>query len=155
MPARIIDGKAIAAEIRKEIAAEVEALKTSKGVAPGLAVVLVGDDPASHTYVRNKEKGCKEVGMHSEVYRLPASTSQAEVLALIERLKVRSEIHGILVQLPLPDHIDEKACLLAIPPEKDVDGFHPVNVGKMVIGDDCLLPCTPHGIIVLLERSGV
>ncbi len=155
MSARIIDGKAIAQGIRKEIAAEVAALKAAKGIVPGLAVILVGDDPASQTYVRNKEKACKEVGIYSEVYRLPQSTKQEEALSLVGKLNARPEIHGILVQLPLPAHIDEKACLLAINPDKDVDGFHPVNVGKMVIGDKCLLPCTPHGIIVLLEKAGV
>ena len=155
MPAALIDGKAIAAEIRKDIAIEVERLKSTRGVTPGLAVILVGDNPASKTYVRNKERACKDVGIYSEVHRLPASSSQAEVLELIDRLNENPAIDGILVQLPLPDHIDEKACIHRIRPEKDVDGFHPVNVGNMVIGDRCFLPCTPHGIIVLLERSGV
>ncbi|MCR4397437.1 MAG: bifunctional methylenetetrahydrofolate dehydrogenase/methenyltetrahydrofolate cyclohydrolase FolD [Firmicutes bacterium] len=155
MSATIIDGKAIAAEIRRETAAQVAEMKAAKGIIPGLAVILVGEDPASKRYVRNKERACQEVGIYSEVYRLPESTSQEEVMERISVLNRRPEIHGILLQLPLPDHIDEKACLVAIDPAKDVDGFHPVNVGKMVIGDKCLLPCTPHGIIVLLERSGI
>ena len=128
MAAKIIDGKAIAREIRAELKAEVEALK-AKGVTPGLAVILVGDDPASQTYVRNKEKACKEIGLYSEVHRLPATTSQAELLSLVEELNAKEDIHGILVQLPLPDHIDGDAVLNAIKPEKDVDGFHPVNMG--------------------------
>lgn len=155
MGARIIDGKAIAESIRGEISERVKALKEERGITPGLAVILVGEDPASKTYVRNKEKACGQVGIYSEVHRLPESTSQEEVLALIKDLNRRPEIDGILVQLPLPKHIDSKACLEEISPEKDVDGFHPVNVGRLMVGEKCFIPCTPHGIIVLLERTGV
>ena len=154
MSATIIDGKAISNAIRGEIRAETEALKAC-GIVPGLAVVLVGDDPASKVYVRNKEKACLETGFHSEVHRLPAETTQDELLALIDRLNGDPAIHGILVQLPLPKHIDEKAVIGAIRPDKDVDGFHPVNTGNLVIGDDSLLPCTPAGCIELLKRSGI
>jgi len=152
--ATIIDGKAVAKEIRAELAEKVEAMK-QKGLVPGLAVVLVGEDPASQTYVRNKEKACGRVGLHSEVYRLPAETPQEELLSLVEELNRKREIHGILVQLPLPDHIDERAVIHAIRPEKDVDGFHPVNVGKLVVGDECFVPCTPAGIVELIDRTGV
>ncbi len=155
MPAKIIDGKAIASEIREDIKREVDAVKKEKGIIPGLAVVLVGEDPASQTYVRNKEKACQKVGMYSEVYRLPAETTQEKVLAVVDELNQNPKIHGILVQLPLPDHIDEKAVINAINPDKDVDGFHPVNVGKLYIGDPGFVPCTPNGVIELLERSGV
>lgn len=155
MGARIIDGKAIAESIRGEIVEKVKALKEERGITPGLAVILVGEDPASKTYVRNKEKACGQVGIYSEVHRLPESTSQEEVLALIKDLNRRPEIDGILVQLPLPKHIDSKACLEEISPDKDVDGFHPVNVGRLMVGEKCFIPCTPHGIIVLLERTGV
>jgi len=117
--------------------------------------VLVGEDPASQVYVRNKEKACISVGMYSEVHRLPEATTQDELLALIAELAANRRIHGILVQLPLPKHIDEKAVIAAIPPEKDVDGFHPVSVGNMVIGDECFLPCTPAGIIELIKRTGI
>ncbi|OUM96863.1 MAG: bifunctional 5,10-methylene-tetrahydrofolate dehydrogenase/5,10-methylene-tetrahydrofolate cyclohydrolase [Thermobacillus sp. ZCTH02-B1] len=154
MSATIIDGKAIANAIREEIRAETEALK-ARGIVPGLAVVLVGDDPASKVYVRNKEKACLATGFHSEVHRLPAETTQEELLALIDRLNGDPAVHGILVQLPLPEHIDEKAVIGAIRPDKDVDGFHPVNTGNLVIGDDSLLPCTPAGCIELLKRSGI
>ena len=154
MSAQRIDGKIISRQIREEIRQEAQAL-AARGIRPGLAVVLVGDDPASQVYVRNKAKACEELGFYSEVHRLPATTPQAELLALIERLNGQADIHGILVQLPLPDHIDEKAVIDAIAVGKDVDGFHPVNVGKLVIGDDALLPCTPAGIIELLKRSGI
>ncbi|HQL09132.1 MAG TPA: bifunctional methylenetetrahydrofolate dehydrogenase/methenyltetrahydrofolate cyclohydrolase FolD, partial [Lentisphaeria bacterium] len=122
---------------------------------PGLAVVLVGSDPASTSYVTAKEKACHEVGIFSDDNRLPAETSEAELLALIARLNKDDRIHGILVQLPLPKHISEAKVIMAIDPDKDVDGFHPVNVGRMVIGEDGFLPCTPHGVLVLLERCGV
>ncbi len=154
MSAQRIDGKIISRQIREEIRQGAQAL-AARGIRPGLAVVLVGDDPASQVYVRNKAKACEELGFYSEVHRLPATTPQAELLALIERLNGQADIHGILVQLPLPDHIDEKAVIDAIAVGKDVDGFHPVNVGKLVIGDDALLPCTPAGIIELLKRSGI
>mgnify|MGYP001293299530 CR=1 FL=1 len=154
MSAAIIDGKAISNAIREEIRAEAEALK-AKGVVPGLAVILVGDDPASKVYVGNKEKACLATGFHSVVHRLPAETPQAELLALIDRLNADPAIHGILVQLPLPKHINEKAVIDAIRPDKDVDGFHPVNTGNLMIGDESLLPCTPAGCIELLKRSGI
>lgn len=155
MSAQIIDGKAIAQALREDLKKEIETLKREKGITPGLAVVLVGEDPASKTYVASKEKTSKEMGMHSEVYRLPAETSQAELLALIDKLNNNPQIHGILVQLPLPDHIDEKAVIDAIKPEKDVDGFHPISVGNLVIGAPCAVPCTPNGCIELLDRIGV
>ncbi len=142
MTATIISGKQVSEEIRGSIADEVRAL-AAKGVVPGLAVVLVGEDPASQVYVRNKEKACHDLGFYSEVHRLPAETSQADLLALVDRLNRKGDIDGILVQLPLPGHIDEKAVINAIAVDKDVDGFHPVNVGNLVIGDDSLLPCTP------------
>lgn len=153
MTAAIISGKLVSDEIRVEIAKEVDRLAQS-GAKPGLAVVLVGEDPASQVYVRNKEKSCISLGFHSEVHRLDASTTQQELLALVEELNSRDEIDGILVQLPLPKHIEEKAVIDAIAVEKDVDGFHPVNVGNLVIGDDSLLPCTPAGVIELIKRSG-
>lgn len=152
--ATIISGKQISEEIRKGIALEVEQL-SKQNVRPGLAVVLVGDDPASHVYVRNKEKACHDLGFYSEVHRLPADTSQDEVLALVDKLNAQESIHGILVQLPLPKHIQEKAVIDAIAVEKDVDGFHPVNVGNLVIGDDSLLPCTPAGVIEMIKRTGI
>ncbi len=155
MTARIIDGKQVSAAIRAELQAEVAALKAATGVVPGLAVVLVGSDPASTSYVTAKEKACHEVGIYSDDNRLPAETSEAELLALIARLNRDERIHGILVQLPLPKHISEAKVIMAIDPDKDVDGFHPVNVGRMVIGEDGFLPCTPHGVLVLLERCGV
>ncbi len=154
MTAKIIDGKQIAAEIRQELKSKVAELKT-KGVTPGIAVVLVGDDPASKSYVTAKEKACEETGIYSDDNRLPAEASQRQILALIDKLNKDPKIHGILVQLPLPKHIDENAVLLAIEPAKDVDGFHPVSVGKMVVGQETFLPCTPHGVIQLLLRSGV
>lgn len=152
--ATIISGKQISEEIRKGIALEVKQL-SKQNVRPGLAVVLVGDDPASHVYVRNKEKACQDLGFYSEVHRLSAESSQEEVLALVDKLNAQGSIHGILVQLPLPKHIHEKAVIDAIAVEKDVDGFHPVNVGNLVIGDDSLLPCTPAGVIEMIKRTGI
>lgn len=154
MTAKIIDGKQIAAQMREELKQKVAQLKT-KGVIPGLAVVLVGEDPASKSYVTAKEKACEEIGMYSSDNRLPASTSQADLLALIDKFNRDPKIHGILVQLPLPKQINEDTVLLAIDPKKDVDGFHPVNVGRMVVGQKAYMPCTPHGVIQLLMRSGV
>ncbi|MCE3202112.1 bifunctional methylenetetrahydrofolate dehydrogenase/methenyltetrahydrofolate cyclohydrolase FolD [Paenibacillus sonchi] len=153
MTAAIISGKQVSDEIRTGIAREVAQL-AERGVKPGLAVVLVGEDPASQVYVRNKEKSSTELGFHSEVHRLDAATSQEDLLALVAELNRRDEIDGILVQLPLPKHIDEKAVINAIAVEKDVDGFHPINVGNLVIGDDSLLPCTPAGVIELIKRTG-
>ncbi len=141
--------------MEKEMGEKIEQLLDTKGIRPGLAVILVGEDPASRTYVRNKERACKRVGIHSEVYRLSEDTSQEEVLALIERLNQSAEIHGILVQLPLPSHISDKACIHAIDPKKDVDGFHPISAGNLLINEQGFIPCTPHGIMVLLDRMGV
>lgn len=144
----------MAAEIRAEIKKEVQILKT-KGIVPGMGVILVGDNPASKSYVTAKEKACEEAGIFSDDNRLPASTSQKELLRLVERMNSDPKIHGILVQLPLPKPLDEAEVLLAINPDKDVDGFHPVNVGRMVLGQKAFLPCTPHGVVQLLVRSGV
>ncbi|MFD1989691.1 bifunctional methylenetetrahydrofolate dehydrogenase/methenyltetrahydrofolate cyclohydrolase FolD [Paenibacillus nicotianae] len=154
MTATIINGKQIAEDIREGIRQEMEQLKTT-GFQPGLAVVLVGEDPASQVYVRHKEKACHDLGYYSEVHRLPSTTSQEELLAMVDRLNKQENINGILVQLPLPEQIEEKAIINAISPEKDVDGFHPISVGNLVIGDDSLLPCTPAGVIELIKRAGV
>lgn len=153
MTAKIIDGKQVAADMRAELRDEVAKLK-EKGVIPGLGVILVGEDPASRSYVTAKEKACEEIGMFSDDNRLPADTTQEALLELVARMNADPKIHGILVQLPLPRHIDESAVLLAIDPDKDVDGFHPVNVGRMVLGQPAYLPCTPHGVVQLLVRSG-
>lgn len=153
--AQIIDGKRISAEIRAEIKEQTEAFKAERGYAPGLAVIIVGEDPASQVYVRNKKRACDEVGFYSESYELPAETTQDELLSLIERLNADENIHGILCQLPLPRHLDETAVLLKIKPEKDVDAFHPYNVGKIMIGDYNFLPCTPAGVMALIKRSGI
>ena len=155
MKAKIIDGKLLAANLRAEIAEGTAKLKAEKGVAPGLAVILVGENPASVSYVTAKEKACREAGMLSREIRLPAETTEAELVALVRELNADPSMHGILVQLPLPRHIGEKAVIDAIAPEKDVDGFTPVNVGRMMIGEECFLPCTPHGIIKLIEFSGM
>jgi methylenetetrahydrofolate dehydrogenase (NADP+)/methenyltetrahydrofolate cyclohydrolase len=152
---KLIDGKELARNLRGEIASGVAALKAEKGVTPGLAVILVGDNPASVSYVTAKEKACTEAGMLSREIRLPAETTEDELVALVKKLNCDPEIHGILVQLPVPKHIRDKAVIDAIAPEKDVDGFTPINVGKMMIGDECFLPCTPHGIIKLIEFSGM
>lgn len=152
---KLIDGKELARSLRGEIAAGVAALKSEKGVTPGLAVILVGDNPASVSYVTAKEKACTEAGMLSREIRLPAETTEDELVSLVKKLNCDPEIHGILVQLPVPKHIRDKAVIDAIAPEKDVDGFTPINVGKMMIGDECFLPCTPHGIIKLIEFSGM
>ena len=155
MAAEIIDGKKIAAEIRAELKTQVESFKARSGITPGLAVILVGDDPASQSYVAAKEKACTEIGIYSDDNRLPASTTQPELLALIARKNDDPRIHGILVQLPLPKHIDTDAVIAAISPAKDVDGFSPVSLGRMLIGLPTFLPCTPHGIVQMLARSGV
>jgi len=154
MNAKIIDGKQIAEEIRAELKTEVAQLK-KQNIVPGLGVILVGEDPASQSYVTAKERACENIGIYSDDNRLPAETSQEELLALVEKMNADPKINGILVQLPLPKHIDESAILLAIDPSKDVDGFHPMNVGKMMIGEETFLPCTPHGIVQLLLRSGI
>ena len=152
--AQIIDGKQISAQIKEELREEAAAYK-ARGIEAALAVIQVGEDPASSIYVRNKKKACAYVGVRSESYELPWETTQEALLALIEELNGRSDIQGILVQLPLPSHIDEDAVIRAIAPEKDVDGFHPESVGRMCIGEQGYLPCTPAGIIQLLKRSGV
>jgi len=149
--ARVIDGKAIAAELRRSVAAEVEQLKNEKGLTPGLAVVLVGEDPASQVYVRNKARQTTEAGMRSFEHRLPASTSEAELLSLIGDLNRTKDVHGILVQLPLPPQIDTRKVIEAIDPAKDVDGFHPINVGRLSAGERSLVPCTPAGCIILAK----
>ena len=154
MTCKMIDGKATALRIREEIAARVEALK-AKGVTPGLAVILVGNDPASEIYVRNKGVACEKAGMRSETVRLPEETTQERLEAEIARLNADAGIDGILVQLPLPKHLDERRALQAILPEKDVDGFHPVNAGKLLAGEETVVPCTPKGCMRLLKEAGV
>lgn len=155
MTATIIDGKLAAKNLRAQLTESVTKLKADKGVVPGLAVVLVGDDPASKSYVTAKEKACAEIGIYSDDNRLPENTSEQELIGLIQKLNQDPKIHGILVQLPLPRHIDENKVIMAIDPDKDVDGFHPVNVGRMNIGQPCFLPCTPHGIIHLLMINNI
>lgn len=155
MACKLIDGKELAKNLRGEIAAGVAELKAKEGVTPGLAVILVGENPASVSYVTAKERACAEAGMYSREIRLPATIAEATLLDEIARLNADPAIHGILVQLPLPKGFDEKKVIDAIAPEKDVDGFTPVNVGKMLIGETCFLPCTPHGIIKLIEFSGM
>lgn len=154
MSAQIIDGKQIALDVRAGVAEKVAALK-AKGVTPCLAVVLVGENPASVSYVTGKRKALAEAGMLDKSVELPESTSEEDLLSLIDKLNKDDSVHGILVQLPLPKHIDEDKVIMAISPEKDVDGFHPVNVGNLVIGKKAFLPCTPHGIIVLLKKMGI
>ena len=154
MAATIIDGKQVAREILAELKQEVEKLR-SHGVVPGLGVVLVGEDPASQSYVAAKERTCEEIGLYSDDNRLPEETSQEDLISLIRKMNADPKIHGILVQLPLPKHCDEGEVLLTIAPDKDVDGFHPMSVGKMVVGEETFLPCTPHGIVQLLVHSGV
>ncbi len=149
-----IDGKAISEQIKEELRIQTLELK-ERGLVPGLAVVLVGDDPASQTYVRNKTLACERIGYHSEQYRLPAETTQQELLSLLDRLNAAEHIHGILVQLPLPSHLDKQAVINHILPAKDVDAFHPINVGKIMTGNFDFLPCTPAGVMELLERSGI
>ncbi|MFZ5943260.1 MAG: bifunctional methylenetetrahydrofolate dehydrogenase/methenyltetrahydrofolate cyclohydrolase FolD [Bacillota bacterium] len=153
MSAKLIDGKEVAKKLRENIKVEVEKIKEA-GIAPGLAVVLVGSDPASQVYVGHKEKACKEVGFHSEVYRLPADTAQTELLDLIEKLNNDQKIHGILVQLPLPKHLDEKEVINKISYKKDVDGFHPLSAGALFVGEKSLVPCTPKGCIHLIKEIG-
>ena len=152
---QLIDGKALAKRMREEIAADVAALKAERGVTPGLAVVLVGEDPASVSYVTAKERACAEAGMRSVEVRLPESVAEDKLVAEIARLNADPEVDGVLVQLPLPKGIDTKRVIEAISPEKDVDGFTPVNIGRMMIGDKCFLPCTPHGIVKLIEFAGM
>ena len=154
MTARIIDGRGIAADIRKEVARDVAALK-AKGIMPGLAAVVVGDDPASQTYVANKERACREVGIYTEIHRIDSSVSQDGLLDLIESLNRAPRVHGILVQLPLPPHIEEHAIIECVRPDKDADGFHPLNIGHLAIGDSQFVPATPFGVMEMLRREGV
>ena len=151
---QVLDGRQLAAEIRAGLTAEVAAMSAA-GLLPGLAVVLVGQHPASVSYVTAKEKACAEVGIRSRTHHLPADATQEELLQLIGTLNNNSAVHGILIQLPLPHGLDESAVLQAVDPAKDVDGFHPVNVGKLVLGEETFLPCTPHGVVVMLQRAGV
>jgi len=153
--AHIIDGKALALSLREGIAHEVSALEKKTGLKPGLAAVLVGDDPASAVYVRNKKIACEKAGLYPQEHVLPASTSQEALLALIHQLNADPKIHGILVQLPLPAHIESRVILQAVSPEKDADGFHPVNVGRLVEGDPVFVPCTPKGVIHMIDSTGV
>lgn len=153
MSARIIDGKGIAQEIRAELAKKVAEM-TTQGNQPGLAVVLVGDDPASAVYVRQKRRACEEIGIRSVIHRLPADISQQELLSLVEECNHDKSIHGILVQLPLPDGLNEEEVIEAISPAKDVDGFHPINVGRLQIGKGGSIPCTPAGVVELVRRTG-
>ena len=155
MPAQIIDGKALALRLREDIAQEVSALEKETGIKPGLAAVLVGDDPASAVYVRNKKIACEKAGLYPQEHRLPAATTQETLLALIHKLNADPKIHGILVQLPLPSHIESKAILQAVSPEKDADGFHPVNVGRLVEGCPVFVPCTPKGVIHMIDSTGL
>ena len=152
---KLINGKEIAAAVRAELKADCATFVAKHGYAPGLAVVIVGEDPASQIYVRNKARACEEVGFCSEVHRLPAETEQAALNALIDRLNADSRIHGSLVQLPLPAHLDAEEVTLRIDPRKDVDAFHPFNVGRILLGDPIFLPCTPAGVMELLRRSGI
>lgn len=155
MTAKIISGTEVAKDIRVELKAQVEELANTHSIVPGLVTILVGEDPASQSYVAAKNKTAHALGIHSEQVTLDADTTEEKLLALVEKCNNNDKINGILVQLPLPKHIDEGKILNAIDPKKDVDGFHPVNIGKMVLGEQCFLPCTPHGILELLTRSGV
>ena len=155
MSAKIISGTEVAKAIREELKTEVAELQEKHAIVPGLVTILVGEDPASQSYVSAKNKTAHALGIHSEQVTLPADTTEQDLLATVEKYNKDKKIHGILVQLPLPKHINETNVLYAIDPAKDVDGFHPVNVGKMVLGEECFLPCTPHGILELLTRSGV
>ena len=145
----------MSAEIKSEIKAEVEKMQSEKGMVPGIGVILVGENPASKVYVASKERGCAEVGIKSESIKMPDTVSTEDVLAEIDKLNNRDDIHGILVQLPLPDQVDNEKVLQAIDPEKDVDGFHPVNLGKLVAQQDCFIPATPSGVIEMLKRTGI
>jgi len=155
MTAQIISGNEVAKQIREELKQEIDELKEKHNLVPGLATVLVGEDPASQVYVGQKEKTCQTLGIYSERHDLPVDTSQKDLLSLIDKLNKNPKIHGILVQLPLPKQLNEEEVLYNIDPKKDVDGFHPVNVGKLMIGEPDYIPCTPHGIQQLLVRSGI
>ena len=153
--AKIINGKEISAAIREELKLKTAAFVKAHGIRPGLAVIIVGNDPASKVYVRNKRLACEEIGFYSQVWELPAETTQQQLNAFIAKLNVDPAIHGILCQLPLPPHLDENEVIRRIDPKKDVDAFHPVNVGRIMIGDYSFLPCTPAGVMALLQRSGI
>ena len=153
--AKIIDGKLVSADTRKKIAEECREFKEKTGITPGLAVILVGDDNASHVYVRNKRRACEEVGFISKSFELPANTDEETLLELINQLNADKEIHGILLQLPLPQHLNENKILLSISPQKDVDAFHPLNVGKIMIGNYSFAPCTPRGVMTLLKYCNI
>ena len=155
MAAQILDGKTMSESLRKEITERVQALKKNRGIIPGLAVILVGNDPASEIYVRNKGNGCREVGMYSETVTLPADTVQEKLESEIDRLNADPKVHGILVQLPLPRHLDEAAALARILPEKDVDGFHLLNAGKLMTGAKGVIPCTPRGAMYMIRQTGI
>jgi methylenetetrahydrofolate dehydrogenase (NADP+)/methenyltetrahydrofolate cyclohydrolase len=152
---KIIDGKSISSQIKSEVKSETEKLKTEKGITPGLAFILVGENPASKVYVRNKGKACEELGFYSVTEALPENISEESLLELISKFNGDEKIHGMLVQLPLPSHINQQKVIESIDFRKDVDGFHPLNVGRMVLGEKCFIPCTPYGIIELLKRSSV
>ena len=157
MTARLLSGKEFAAQFKEDAKARARALEAAHGVTPGLAVIIVGEDPASQVYVRNKDRACAELGIYSEVVRMPAAVTKTELLAKIDELNFDKRIHGILVQLPLPEglHKEEKEILQHIDPAKDVDGFHPVNVGRLALGEPALVPCTPHGCLKMLELAGI
>jgi methylenetetrahydrofolate dehydrogenase (NADP+)/methenyltetrahydrofolate cyclohydrolase len=152
---RIIDGKVLAQQVEEEVRSGVEDLESNRGIVPGLATILVGDDPASKMYVRLKHRACERVGIKAEDYLLPADATQEELLALIDSLNKNKDVHGILLQLPLPKHFSPQEAMEAISPAKDADGFHPYNMGKLMIGDEGLVPCTPHGVIRALEEYDV
>ncbi len=152
---RKIDGRTLAKKVEAEVKQGIEQLKEERGITPGLATILVGDDPASKMYVRLKHKACERVGVHAEDHNMPESTTQEELMETIDKLNGRDDIHGILLQLPLPKHLDDKTAMLAIDPAKDADGFHPYNMGKLLIGDEGLVPCTPKGVIRALEEYDV
>ena len=155
MAARIIDGKALAQQVRDRLAVESAAVLAKTGTKPGLATILVGDDPASHQYVKSKQKACDAAGIYIDDYKLPATTTQADLLALIEKKNADPKVHGILVQLPLPKHIDSRVVLEAVSPAKDADGFHPYNFGRLVEGNPVFEACTPKGVIKMIESTGV
>ena len=152
--AKLISGKEVSAQIRQKIKEEAQALRENSGIQPGLAVILVGNDPASQIYVRNKQRACEEVGFHAFEYRLNENSTEEQLLDLIGVLNKDNKVHGILVQLPLPEHIDEQKVIYSISPLKDVDAFHPINVGKIMIGDYDFLPCTPAGVMELIDSTG-
>lgn len=152
---RVIDGRSLAKKVEEEVKKGVEALKAERGIIPGLATILVGEDPASKMYVRLKHKACERTGIHAEDHGLPASISQEELIAHIKQLNLREDIHGILLQLPLPRHLNDKEAMLTIDPKKDADGFHPYNMGNLLIGNEGFVPCTPKGVIRAMEEHGV